>query len=186
MGMPQAVHRFTVDEYHRMGEAGILDEDARVELVHGQVVQMSPIGARHAACVKRLLALLAPLAGHRATVSIQDPIILGTHEEPQPDVALLRYRTDAYEAALPQAADTLLVIEVADTSLARDRDEKLPLYAGAGIPEAWLVDLPEDLVEIRRTPERGGYIDVRVARRSETIAPLAFPDVALAVAAILG
>lgn len=186
MGMPQAIHRFTVDEYHRMGEAGIFHEDDRVELLDGQIVEMTPIGVRHAACVKRLTALFARLAGHRATLSIQDPLVLDTHQEPQPDVALLRYRADGYQTGHPRAADTLLVIEVADTSVEADRARKIPLYARASIPEAWLVNLPGDGIEVHRHPRGGHYADVRTARRGEGIAPLAFPDLALRVDDILG
>jgi Uma2 family endonuclease len=186
MAMPLTVHRFTVDEFQRMGDAGIFDEDDRVELIRGQVVEMSPIGAAHAACVKQLLALFAPLVGGLATLSIHDPIVLGTHEQPQPDVALLRHRPDAYRTALPRSADVLLVIEVADTSLQRDRGDKLPLYAEASIPESWLVNLPGDHIELHRQPRDGRYHEVRTASRSETISPLAFPNLALRIDDILG
>ncbi len=147
---------------------------------------MSPIGARHAACIKRLLALLAPLSAGRATVSIRDPLVLGTHEEPQPDVTLLVYRADGSDTALPLGADALLVIEVTDSSLARDRGEKLPLYDGAFIPETWLVNPPRDW---GRSPSRTSwraYTHVHTARRGETIAPLAFPDLPMRVDDILG
>jgi Uma2 family endonuclease len=127
-----------------MGEADIFHEDDRVELIDGQVVEMSPIGPAHAGCVTRLTALFAPLAGGAATLSIQNPVILAEYQEPQPDVALLRYRADGYGTAHPQTADVLLVIEVAETSAHSDRRIKMPLYARAGVPEAWLVDLPAE------------------------------------------
>jgi Uma2 family endonuclease len=184
--MPLAVHRFTVDQYHRMGEAGVFHEDDRVELIHGQVVVMTPIGGDHLSCVNRLNALFAPLAGSRATLSVQNPVVLDRHEEPQPDFTALRYREDGYKARRPHAADCLLVIEVGDSSAASDRKTKLPLYARARILEAWLVNLPDDAVEIYRTPRAGRYHDVRTARRGETIAPLAFSDLALRVDDILG
>jgi Uma2 family endonuclease len=184
--MPLAAHRFTVDEYHRMGEAGVLHEDDRVELLDGQIVQMTPIGIRHAACVNRLNALIIGLAGTQATVSIQNPLILGEHEEPQPDVAVLRYRADGYQTGHPRALDTLLVVEVADTSLAYDRDVKVPRYARAGVPEVWLVDLAADRIEVYRQPAAERYADVRAASRGEMLSPLHFPTVTLATDEILG
>lgn len=186
MGMAVAVRRFTVDEVQRMVQAGILHEDDRVELLDGQLVEMSPINPPHASCVKRLTRLFAPLAGGRVTPSIQDPVVLGPHQAPQPDVALLRFRADGYRTRNPGPPDTLLVIEVADASVEADRERKIPLYAEAGIREAWLVNLPDDLLEVWREPRDGRYQDVRTARRGETIAPLAFPDFPLRVDDILG
>jgi Uma2 family endonuclease len=185
MAMPLAAHRFTVDEYHRMGKAGVLREDDRVELLDGQIVQMTPIGVRHAACVNRLNALLIGLAGTRATVSIQNPLILGEHEEPQPDVAVLRYRADGYQTGHPRAIDTLLVVEIADTSLAYDRDVKMPLYARAGIPEAWLVDLSAERIAVHHEPHAGRYTHARPAGPGDLLTPVHLPDVTLAVAEIL-
>jgi Uma2 family endonuclease len=186
MGMALAVRRFTVDEYHRMAEVGILHEDDRVELLDGQIVQMTPIGVAHAASVTRLTHLFAPLAGGRATLRIQSPLIVAEDQEPQPDVALVRYRPDGYGTGHPRAADTLLVIEVADTSLESDRERKIPLYARAGIPETWLANLPGDALEIHREPRVGTYTDVRTARRGDTVSPLAFPNLVLPVHDILG
>ena len=186
MAMPLATHRFTVDEYHRMAETAILHEDDRVELLDGQIVQMTPIGLRHAASVTGLTELLAPLASGQATLRIQNPLTLFEDQEPQPDVALVRYRADRYRTGHPRAADTLLVIEVADTSVESDRQRKIPLYARAGIPEAWLVNLPEDAIEIYREPTAGAYTTLRTARRGETVSPLAFPGLMLRVDDILG
>lgn len=186
MAMPLAVRRFTVDEYHRMAEAGILHEDDRVELLDGQIVQMTPIGRRHAACVTRLTHLFAPLAAGRATLRVQSSLIVAEDQEPQPDIALARYRADGYETGHPRAADTLLVIEVADSSAESDRERKIPLYARSGIPEAWLVNLPEEGIEIHREPRAGAYTDRRTARRAETISPSAFPNLVLPVAQVLG
>ena len=186
MGMSLAVRRFTVDEYHRMGEAGVLHEDDRVELLDGQIVQMSPIGVRHAACVNRLTALSVGQAGNQATVSIQNPVILGDYEEPQPDVVVLRYRADGYQTGHPRPSDTLLVVEVADTTVASDRLIKIPLYARAGIPEAWLVNLPGDEIEIYQQPTGGRYARVRTARRGETLTPLECSAIALPTDDILG
>ena len=186
MAMPLTLYRFTVDEYHRMGEAGVFHEDDRVELIDGQIVHMTPIGTHHAACVKRLLERLAPLAGHQATLGIQDPVVLDEHAEPQPDVAVLRYRADGYQHAHPRPADVLLLIEVADSSLDYDRGTKVPQYAQAGIPEVWLVNLPGDAVEIFRQPRAGRYTEVRTARRGDTVTPLQLSQPALRVDDILG
>ena len=186
MGMPLTEHRFTVDEYHRKGEAGIIREDDRVELIRGRVVQMSPIGRRHAGCVKYLGNTLVRLLGPRAVVGIQDPVITGPEGEPQPDVAALLPRPDFYRHQHPAPDDILLLVEVADSSLDYDRSEKIPLYAEAGVREVWLVNLAGEAVEVYRDPREGHYRDVHTARRGETIAPLAFPDVALAVNEILG
>ena len=186
MAMPRVRHAFTVDEYHRMGEAGVFHEDDRVELLDGQIVEMTPIGHDHAGCVNALNGLLAQLAAGRAVVSVQNPIILGQHSEPQPDLALLAPRADAYRRAHPRPDEVLLVIEVADTSLVYDRDEKLPLYAKAGIPEAWLVDLPGRAVHTCRDPGSDGYRITRTARAGETLTPVRLAGVTLRVGDILG
>src|ERR671938_544657 len=141
MSVQVAKRCFSVDEYYRMGEAGILTEDDRVELIEGEIIEMSPIGSRHAACVNRLNTLLGRHLRQTAIVSVQNPIRLDAYSEPEPDVALLRPRADYYESGHPTPADALLIVEVADTSADYDRIIKLPLYAKAGIPEAWLVDL---------------------------------------------
>jgi len=185
MVMPLTRRSFTVAEYHRMAEAGILGEDDRVELLGGQVVAMTPIAPAHGSCVNRLTALLAPLAGGRATPSVQNPVVLGEHEEPQPDVTVLRYRADGYRDMHPRAPDVQLVIEVADSSVESDRQTKIPLYARSGIPEAWLVNLPADVIECYREPGPAGYADVRTARRGETLSPLRLPGITLAVDDIL-
>src|SRR2546427_975690 len=179
--MPLVRRSFTVDEYHRMAEAGILGEDDRVELIDGQVVALTPIGPAHGSCVNRLTALFAPLAGRQATLSVQNPVVLGEHEEPQPDLTILRYRADGYRERLPTAPDVLLVIEVADSSLEWDQRTKIPLYARTRIPEAWLVNLPADTIECYREPTAEGYADMRTARRGETLTPALVPGIALRV-----
>ncbi len=168
-----------------MAEAEIFDEDSRVELLQGAIVETPAVGSHHAACVKRLVALFAaPLQG-RAIASVQDPIRLDDFSEPEPDVALLRPRDDYYEHAHPTPDDVLLVIEVGDTTAAGDAEHKLPLYAGAGVAEVWLVNLPAGHIEVCRLPEDGAYRD-RVARHhGDLIAPEAFPDAAVEVASIL-
>jgi Uma2 family endonuclease len=186
MGMPLTARRFTVDEYQRMGQAGVFHEDDRVELIDGQVVEMTPIGPGHGSCVNRLTALFAPLAGGAATLSVQNPLVLAEHQEPQPDVALLRHRADGYQAGHPRASDVLLVIEVADTSVESDRQTKSPLNARAGIAEAWLVDLPGDRIEVCRDPVAGQYTSARSASRGDMLTPLRLPAVTFSVDAILG
>lgn len=178
--------RFTVDEYHRMGQAGILSEDDRVELIEGEIVEMTPIGARHAACVNRLNRLLTSLLGQQAIVSVQNPILLEPHSEPQPDLALLRPRPDFYAQAHAGPEDGLLVVEVADSAGDYDRTVKNPLYARAGIPQAWLVDLQDECVEVYTGAAPQGYRNVRRAGRGQTVSIGAFPGPSLAVDQILG
>ncbi len=186
MSAPLRTHNFTVDEYHRMAEAGVFHEDDRVELIDGQVVQMTPVGPRHAGCVNRLTSLLSQLGGGGATVSVQNPVILGERREPQPDVAVLKHRADGYAARHPQPADILLLIEVVDTSLEYDRSVKIPLFAQAGVPEVWLVDLSADRIEVYRNPAGGRYGDVTSASSDETLTPLHLADVKLSAADVLG
>jgi Uma2 family endonuclease len=186
MVMPLATRRFTVDEYHRMGRAGVFREDDRVELLEGQIVEMSPIGPAHAGCVAAVTGLLSRRGGERVVVWVQNPVDLGARSEPQPDMALLSPRTDGYRTAHPRARDILLVIEVADTSLEHDRDVKLPLYAEAGVPEVWLVNLTEYAVTVYRDPVGERYATVHNARRGESVTSLRLPGVTLRVEDILG
>ena len=164
---------FTVDDYHRMAELGILDEDDRVELLDGQVVEMTPIGPEHAGCVDALTTLLSRRVGDAAVVRVQNPVVLAERWEPQPDIAVLRRPGGLGGAWLPGPQDVLLVIEVAETSVESDRDVKLPLYARAGIPETWLVDLANEVIEVHRQPGLEGYREVHTLRRGDTLsAPL--------------
>ncbi len=181
---PYTTWRFTVEDYHRLAEAGILGEDDRVELIEGDLVMSSPISSRHAACVKRLNALFNAALQGRAIVGVQDPLRLGEHSEPEPDLMLLRPREDFYRDAHPGPEDVYLVIEVSETSLAYDREVKLPLYARFGVPEVWLVNLVEDRLEVYRTPRGGSYTHKAVYTQGR-VAPQAFPDLGLDVAVIL-
>ncbi len=185
MSMQLLKRRFTVDEYHRMAEAGILSEDDRVELIDGEIVEMVPIGSRHAACVDRLNGIFSELLERRAIVRVQNPIRLGRHSEPQPDVALLRPRADFYASAHPGPADVLLVVEVVDTSSDIAREVKLSLYARAGVLEAWLVDLSKEIIEVHRDPSPDGYGSVQQVTRRQTLSPQAFPDAGLPVDRVL-
>jgi Uma2 family endonuclease len=180
-------HRFTVTEYHRMGEVGILPEDSRIELIAGDIVVREPIGSYHAGTVNRLNRFWTSILGERAVVQVQNPIELAEEDtEVQPDVTLLRPRADFYTRGHPVAADVLLLIEVADTSPARDRRVKIPLYARAGIREVWLVDLAGDQIDVNRDPAAGMYTRVRALRRGESVVPEAFPDLTIAIADLLG
>jgi Uma2 family endonuclease len=186
MVMPLTTRRFTVDEYHRMGRAGVFHEDDRVELLDGQIVEMTPIGGAHAACVIRLNDLLSRRAGSDMSVSVQNPVVLAERWEPQPDIAVLR-RPGGYAGAwLPNPSDVLLVVEVADTSLERDRDVKIPRYAAAGIPEAWLVDLARDAISVYRGPGQDGYGEIVTVTRGAVVGPRHLPELAVAVDDILG
>ncbi len=169
-----------------MAEAGILAEDERVELIAGEIVRMMPIGSQHAGCVRELNRQLSRGLGDRALIAIQDPIGLDDASEPEPDVAVLRFRQDNYRSLHPKPADVLLIIEVADTSADYDRNLKLPLYAQAGIPEAWLVRLRDACIEVHRNPSATGYQEMRTFHSGDRVSSLAFPDLELAVATILG
>ena len=157
MALAAKHRRFTVDDYHRMAQAGIFGEDDRVELIDGEIVEMTPIGSRHAACVGKLTQILVGRCAGRAIVWIQNPVRLSGESEPQPDVALLRPRTDFYASEPPGPPDVLLVIEVADTSLLYDRDFKAARYARGGIPEVWVVDLEGEQVHVFRDLKAGTY-----------------------------
>lgn len=160
-------YSFTAEEFERMGEAGILRQDARLELIEGEIFEMSPIGNAHAACAKILTALLYRLFGDTHVIGVQDPIRLDEFSEPQPDVTLLRRRDDYYREKQPTPADLLLLIEVADTTVVKDRTVKIPLYARAEIAEAWLVNIPEERVEIYSDPAGGTYQRAEVFGRGE-------------------
>jgi Uma2 family endonuclease len=177
---------FSVVEYHRMAEVGILCEDDRVELLDGEIWQMSPIGSRHAACVDRLNRLLNRQVGPDVIVRVQSSIQLDDYTEPQPDLALLRMQPDFYAEALPTAADVLLLIEVADTSLEFDRRIKLPRYAQAGIPEVWLVDLQAKSVRVYTQPAESGYQVIRQLQSDQTAVATTIAGLAVAVKDIFG
>lgn len=179
-------YRFSVEEYHRMGEAGIFGEDDRVELIDGEVVEMTPIGWRHAQVVTALTTMLAGRLAERYDLSVQNPLALGDYGEPQPDLALLR--RDRETGRLPAAGDALVAIEVSDTSVSYDRSIKLPLYAGSGLAEAWLADLTADRIEVHADPREaaGGYGTVEVFGRGETLRSRSVPGLELTVDRVLG
>jgi Uma2 family endonuclease len=178
--------RFTVDDYHRMAEVGILIPGERVELIDGHVLEMAPIGPRHVWCVMYLTELFVRRLEGRAVTSSQNSLRLGRWSEPEPDLALLRPPLDRYRETLPAPADAVLVVEVADSSQHRDRVVKLPRYAAAGVPEVWIVDLDGGAVEVYRDAAGPGYRIARRAGRDDSVAPAAFPDISIVVADILG
>jgi Uma2 family endonuclease len=177
---------FTVEEYLRMGESGILGPEERVELIEGEIIQMTPIGPPHSGTVIHLNALLVRGVGDRAMVSPQLPVRLGDLSMPQPDLALLKARSNFYTDAHPREGDVLLLIEVADSSVRYDRRVKLPLYARFGIPEYWIVNLPESCIEAYHTPDEEGYQEFRRYVAGERISPQALPDLVIEVGSLLG
>jgi Uma2 family endonuclease len=185
MSVQLARRRFTTGDYNRMIEVGLLGKDDRVELIDGEIIEMSPIGTRHAACVDRLNALFHALSSG-LIVRVQSPIQIDPDSEPQPDLSLLRARADFYDSAHPTAADVLLVVEVSDTTYEKDRGVKMPLYARAGIPEAWLVDLYDDRVEIHSDPAGGIYQRSRIVQRNQNVQSEVLPQLTLTADEILG
>jgi Uma2 family endonuclease len=173
-------HKLTVADYHRMAEAGILDADSRVELIHGEIIDMAPIGASHAATTTNLNKLLVLAVADRAVVWPQNPVLLDEHNEPQPDLALLKPRPD-YQHRKPGPEDVLLIVEVADTTLGRDLSVKVPLYARAGIPEVWIVDVKGQRVLVYAEPSRSGsYVHERAQGRG-ALSPHLLPAVSVRI-----
>jgi Uma2 family endonuclease len=179
-------YRFTVDQYHRMGQAGILGPDCRVELINGEIFEMSPIDPWHAGIVDWLVERFVTGLSGRAIVRAQNPTIVDRHSEPEPDVMLVARRDDFYRTAHPTPEDALLIVEVANTSLGHDRRRKLPLYARTGVPEVWIVNRRADAVDVFRDPSSDGYRDQFRRGRGEHVAPSAFPDLRLSVDELLG
>jgi Uma2 family endonuclease len=186
MALQLTRRRFTVSEYHQMAEAGILTEDDRIELIEGEIIEMSPIGSWHSGILMRLNRLFMRTYDDVALVSIQNPIQLSDDTEPQPDVTLLRLEPDYYTSHTPEPEDVLLVMEIADTSVAYDRGVKAGLYARSGIAEYWLIDLKAATVTVYREPGSDGYATSRIVRRGEQIAPVAFPERPVTVDSMLG
>lgn len=178
--------QWSVTEYDRMVEAGILTEQDRVELLDGEIFTMSPIGSRHAACVKRLNRLLSNHVEQAAIVGVQDPIRLSDYSEPQPDLSVCRPREDFYATGHPHPVDVILLVEVADSSLMFDRNEKLPLYAEARIPELWIVDLTGETLTVYADPDNATYRAQRQFGRSQAVVSRALPALVLPVDQVLG
>ncbi|MFN2545176.1 MAG: Uma2 family endonuclease [Actinomycetota bacterium] len=186
MAVRPETRRFTVDEYYRMAEAGILGPEDRVELIDGEIVAMSPIGPPHGSIVDRLNKRLVIAVGDEAIVRIQGAVRLSDFSEPEPDVALLLPHPDAYSTAHPEPNDVLLLIEVSETSLAYDRGPKLSLYARSGIREVWIVDVAGRRVEVHRGAQGDAYRGVSSAGPGDDLSPEALPQLTIAVQDILG
>lgn len=176
--------RFTVHEYHRMAEAGILHEDDRVELIEGELSEMTPVGARHANVVRKLNQILGQQVSDQFLVDVQNPVRLNENSEPEPDVAVIRPRD--YRDSLPGPEDVLFLIEVSDTTLSYDRNVKLPLYARSGIPEVWIFDLTGEIFERHTGPSDDIYRHLDRAKRGETLDSTTIPGLTFDVGAMLG
>ncbi len=180
------MRRITVAEYNRMAEVGILQADERVELVDGRLIVPPPMGDAHWDAVARMQRRIGLALGERALVTSQLPAIVSDVSEPEPDVMLIRPRDGFYGHGVPHASDVLAVIEVSDSSLRFDRREKLSMYARAGVPEYWIANLRAEQIEIYRDPHGGRYAEQHVAKKGDTVAFAAFPDVVFTVAELLG
>lgn len=178
--------KFSVSEYHSFIENGVFEPEERLELWEGEFIEISPLGKNHAGCVNQLAELLQGFLQKKAIVSIQNPIVIGDFSEPQPDISLLERREDFYRTVSATAQDTLLVIEVSDTTTRYDRDVKFPVYAANGIREAWLVDLINDRVEIHSDPTPMGYGMVNILHRGQTARSAVFAEIEITVNDILG
>lgn len=179
-------HLISAEEYLRMGEGGVFAPDARLELIEGEIIEMAPIGGPHLARVNRLTRLLVERTGDRAIVSTQNPLIIADRSVPQPDLALLRPRQDEYASSLPGAADVMLAVEVADTTLRFDLRTKVPLYARCGIPEAWVVDVNERVVHAFRDPSAAGYRTSLTLKPGDGVACIALAEARIEVAELFG
>ncbi|MBK6638856.1 MAG: Uma2 family endonuclease [Rhodocyclaceae bacterium] len=176
-------HRWSVDDYHQMAQAGLLDETDRIELIEGALFDMAPIGSKHAFIVNRLSQKLAATVGESTLVSTQNPVRLGEYSEPQPDIALVK--AGNYMDTLPTAASVLLIVEVSHTTLDYDRDVKLALYARHNIPEVWLLDVAAGELTIYCEPAEGQYRLIRKPTKAEAVSPLLVPEVEVSLAQIL-
>jgi len=179
-------HRYNIADYHRMAECGILSAQDSVELLAGNVIDKAPISSQHAGSVNKLNSLFSHAVAHSAIVSIQDPVILSDLSEPQPDIALLHYREDFYSNAHPRAKDIYLLIEVADSTLRYDRTVKMPLYAQAGIPEVWIVNVEGKTLEVHQQPVDGLYQQQQRLEKLDEITPIALPEVTLELQSLFG
>ncbi|MGI0015378.1 MAG: Uma2 family endonuclease [Nitrososphaera sp.] len=177
-------HRWTVEEYHRLGEVGIFREDDRVELIEGEIIEMPPIGSKHADCVDRLAAQLIKSVGDQHRVRVQNPLQLGQYGEPEPDIAIVKNKN--YFEAHPDAPDVLLIIEVADTTLRYDWDIKVPLYARHGIPEVWIIDLEDQRLHLFCKPSISSYQEMVTFEQPSMMAPVQLPECKVDLTGLFG
>jgi Uma2 family endonuclease len=177
-------HRLTVADYHRMGEAGVFAHDARVELIEGEVIDMAPIGSRHAGTLSFLIARFGACLGVHGILWPQNPVVLDFHSEPQPDIAILRPRADFYRLSHPRPNDILLLIEVSETTLRYDQEVKLRLYARADIPEVWIIDLESSVLLVYTEPSGEIYSNRQELSTPGVLAPSALPQAAVDLSAL--
>ncbi len=175
----------TVQDYHRMTETGILDAEERVELIAGQIVRMAAQGTAHSAAVTCVELLLRSCLGHQVLLRLQDPIQLDNYSEPEPDIAVVKFEPRYYEDHHPRPSDVYLVIEVADTTLQRDLKTKALLYAQSGIADYWVLDINDRQLHVFRSHSSSGYQQELILAEAMTVAPIAFPDCAIAVREML-
>jgi Uma2 family endonuclease len=178
-------HLTDLDEWRRLGEAGIFPPESHVQLIEGEILHMPPIGFNHAGHVSRLIHLFAPLLNGLAIISAQNPVQLGDLSEPEPDFALLRPENDFYTSRHPKAEDVLLLIEVSDSTLNFDRTRKMRLYAAYNIPEYWIINLIDNNLEVYRQPQDGDYLQTRQFKAGDTLNLISLPDLQIQVSAIL-
>ncbi len=176
-------HRLSVEDYHKLGEAGVLNEDARVELFQGDLVDMAPIGNFHASVVDQLTRVLDRVSGD-VIVRVQNPIRFDEHTELQPDLALLKAQPNFYRYAAPTPADVLLLIEVTDSTLKEDREVRISYYARQGIAAAWFVNIPDEVVEVFTDPASDGYRQVCRYRSGDVLTFAPLPELRVEVAGI--
>ncbi|WP_069791675.1 Uma2 family endonuclease [Cyanobacterium sp. IPPAS B-1200] len=152
--------KFAIEEYHQIITSGVLKEDYLIELINGEIFEISPVGFKHASCVKKINYLFAEKLGSKVIIGVQDPIKLNNNSEPQPDIVLLKPRKDFYANDHPTVEDIFLLIEVADSSIDYDRTFKIPIYAENKVREVWLVDLNQNLLEIYQNPQKNYYQNI--------------------------
>jgi len=178
-------HLTNLDEWKRLGEANIFPPGSRVELINGEIIDMAPIGSNHSGQINRLTQFLVSLVSNLAVVSIQNPLQLGDLSEPEPDLMLLKPNADFYSSQHPQSDDVLLLIEVADSSLKFDQNQKLRLYALHNIPEYWLLNLKDSCIEIYRQPHDGLYAEKTILRSGDKITLSQLDNISIEIANIL-
>jgi Uma2 family endonuclease len=184
--MPEAaLHRFNVKDYYRMGELGLLPPDARVELVNGNIIDLSSVSPMHGGVVIRLNRLFHDCSSDGWLISLRNPVHLDDYSEPVPDLMLLKKAADDYCEQHPCPKDVFLLVEVSDSTLETDREVKLPVYARAGIAEVWIVDLTSGALEVYRDPHLTAYTNIRILHDGDSAAPVHFPDAVIEVSKLL-
>jgi Uma2 family endonuclease len=182
---PVRKHLTDIHEWQRMGDAGIFPPDYRIELIQGEILEMAPIGFNHAGHVMHLMNFFVPLLNQKAIVNAQNPLQLGDLSEPEPDFMILKFREDFYKSRHPNANDVLLLIEVADSSLAYDQNQKLRLYALHGVAEYWLLNLNDSCLEVYREPHGETYAQKSTLRQGDSVTLTQLPDITIQVSSIL-